>query len=167
LALSAEAIGIMVALNRMTSEYLQIRRQFGVPLASFQVLQHRLVDMAIEEQQSIALVQRACQMADAEANEALRLALAARAFTARAARRVAEEAVQLHGGIGMTEELAVGRYLRRALAVGTMLGGVDDAFGRLIGQPQRPWYGETLPLKRMPDTSNQTPATSELAAIAR
>lgn len=154
LALSAEAIGIMVALNKLTCEYLKVRRQFGMPLASFQVLQHRIVDMAIDEQQSVALVQRACGIVDDGAADAKRMALIARSFTAQAVRRVAEAAVQLHGGIGMTEELIVGQYLKRALAISSALGGPDEDLRQLSELPQRPWYGESAPLERAPVPSN-------------
>ncbi|WP_170234991.1 acyl-CoA dehydrogenase family protein [Croceicoccus sediminis] len=148
LALSAEAIGIMAALNKMTGEYLKVRRQFGVPLARFQVLQHRLVDMALDEQQSIALVERACNVVDAGSDDAMRMVLISRSFTAKAVRRVAEDSVQLHGGVGMTDELAIGHYLKRALVIGAMLGGIDEDLRLLSEQPQRPWFGDTAPLER-------------------
>ena len=122
-ALSAEAIGVMSAMHALTVDYLKVRKQFGVAIGQFQVLQHDAVDMfvAIEQARSISLY--ATMMADSDdAEERARAMHAAKAEIGRGGRIVGENAIQLHGGVGMTMELAVGHYFKRM----TML---DIAFG--------------------------------------
>ncbi len=122
-ALSAEAIGVMSAMHALTVDYLKVRKQFGVPIGQFQVLQHDAVDMfvAIEQARSISLY--ATMMADSDdAEERARAMHAAKAEIGRGGRIVGENAIQLHGGVGMTMEYAVGHYFKRM----TML---DIAFG--------------------------------------
>lgn len=122
-ALCAEAIGVMDRLHALTLDYLKVRKQFGVPIGVFQVLQHDAVDMfvAIEQARSMALY--ATMLADGEDGEERRRAMhAAKAEIGRAGRLVGETAIQLHGGVGMTMEYAVGHYFKRM----TM---IDIAFG--------------------------------------
>ncbi|MEO3386222.1 acyl-CoA dehydrogenase family protein [Mesorhizobium sp. CAU 1741] len=122
-ALTSEAIGVMSAMHALTVDYLKVRKQFGVPIGQFQVLQHSAVDMfvAIEQARSISLY--ATMMADSDdADERARAMHAAKAEIGRGGRIVGENAIQLHGGVGMTMELAVGHYFKRM----TML---DMAFG--------------------------------------
>ncbi len=122
-ALCSEAVGVMSAMHALTVDYLKVRKQFGVPIASFQVLQHAAVDMfvAIEQARSIALY--ATMMADSEDHlERARAMHAAKAEIGRGGRICGENAIQLHGGVGMTMEYAVGHYFKRM----TML---DLAFG--------------------------------------
>jgi pimeloyl-CoA dehydrogenase small subunit len=125
-ALCAEAIGVMSAMHALTVDYLKVRKQFGVPIGSFQVLQHKAVDMfvAIEQARSITLY--ATTMADSDDDaERTRAMHAAKAEIGRAGRIVGENAIQLHGGVGMTMELAVGHYFKRMAMINLTFG--DDA----------------------------------------
>lgn len=126
-AACAESVGAMDALVKATVDYTKQRIQFGRPLAANQVLRHRMADMSIhaEEGRSITLgailaLQDAERTGDARARA--RAAAAARAKVGLGARRVAEEAIQLHGGMGVTDELTVGAYLRRQMALDAMFG---------------------------------------------
>ncbi|TDU25765.1 alkylation response protein AidB-like acyl-CoA dehydrogenase [Panacagrimonas perspica] len=122
----ALALGGMKALFERTSAYLRTRKQFGVAIGTFQVLQHRVVDMFIELEQSRSLVLLATAKADSgDAVERRRAVSAAKAYVAKASKMVAQQAVQLHGGIGMTEELDVGHYFRQLTAFGTRFGDRD------------------------------------------
>ena len=133
----AEAIGAMAELNKATLEYTKTRKQFGVPLGSFQVLQHRMVDMFIAHEEAVAIT-HALTAALAQGGSVGKLASAAKAKVGEAARYVAEQAVQLHGGMGMTDELNVGHYLKRLIAINIQYGDptfhvlrcAEDVFGR-------------------------------------
>ncbi len=125
-ALCSEAIGVMSAMHAASVDYLKVRKQFGVPIGSFQVLQHKAVDMfvAIEQARSIALL--ATMMEDEEGDAAQwRIAHAAKAEIGRAGRIVGENAIQLHGGVGMTMEYAVGHHFKRMAMINLTFG--DDA----------------------------------------
>ena len=127
----AQALGGMKALFERTSAYLRTRKQFGVAIGSFQVLQHRLVDMFVELEQSRSMVLLATGKADlADALERRRAVSAAKAYLGKASKFVAQQAVQLHGGIGMTEELDVGHYFRQLTAFGTRFGDRDHHLER-------------------------------------
>jgi alkylation response protein AidB-like acyl-CoA dehydrogenase len=121
-ALCADAYGAMKAALDATLAYTKTRKQFGVPIASFQVLQHRMARMAVKTEEARGLALLAALKAEAPAAERARFLSSAKAKIGREARRVAEEAVQLHGGIGMTEELDIGRYLKRIIAFETLFG---------------------------------------------
>jgi len=122
-ALGAEACGAMAALVEQTQEYLKTRQQFGVPLSKFQVLQHRLVEMFNEQAMSRAVVYRAAAtIGAAEPATRAKSAAAAKAQIGKSGKFVGQQAVQLHGGMGMTDELAVGHYFKR-------LSMIDVAFG--------------------------------------
>ena len=113
-ALSAEAVGAMAASVELTTDYLKTRTQFGKPLASFQVLQHRSVEMLSETEFARALCYRSAGVLDTATGTARsRAASAIKAEVGRAGKRVGEEAVQLHGGMGMTDEMAIGHYFKR------------------------------------------------------
>lgn len=130
-ALVAEAVGIMDTLNRMTLDYAKTRKQFGVPIGSFQVLQHRLVDMAIEQEQAKSMALLAALSVDSGKMEERRRAVsAAKAVIGRAGRFIGEQAIQLHGGIGMTEEYAVGHYFKRLAAIDRSFGDLDHHLER-------------------------------------
>ena len=116
-AVSAEAVGIMRALVAGTVDYLKQRKQFGLPISNFQVLQHRLVDMNMEVEQAAAAVVLAAVKMEADPAERRRAVSACKAIVDRAARLVGEGAVQLHGAMGMTEELIVGHYFKRLTAI--------------------------------------------------
>jgi len=122
-ALCAEALGAMERVHEITLEYLKMRKQFGVAIGSFQALQHRAVDMlvAIEQARSMALY--ATMMCDeSDATERSRAISAAKVQIGKSARLVGQEAIQLHGGIGMTEECQAGHYFRRLTVIETLFG---------------------------------------------
>ena len=130
--LCAEAVGAMNDANEATLEYLKTRRQFGVPIGSFQALQHRMVDMVIECEQARSMASLACARVDADidAAERTRLVSAAKIKIADAARRISQEAVQLHGGMGMSDELKVSHTFRRLTAIARELGDADHHLER-------------------------------------
>jgi alkylation response protein AidB-like acyl-CoA dehydrogenase len=121
-ALCAEAAGLMRKLLADTVAYTKERKQFGQPLASFQALQHRMVDMFIAVEQATSAAYLAALNVDAEAAVRARAIAGAKATVADAVRFVGQNAVQLHGGMGMTDELAVGHYFRRATAIEQQFG---------------------------------------------
>ncbi|KLI06241.1 pimeloyl-CoA dehydrogenase small subunit [Mycolicibacterium conceptionense] len=124
-AVCAEAVGGMRKVLADTVEYCKQRQQFGLPIGSFQALQHRMVDMHMEVEQASAAVYLAVLNLDAEPAQRARAVSAAKATIGRAARFVGQNAVQLHGGMGMTEELAIGHYFKRLTAVQYEFGSTD------------------------------------------
>jgi len=124
-ALCAEAIGAMTELNAATLEYCKTRKQFGTTLGSFQVLQHRMVDMYLQ----VELVRSAAMFAalklEAEPSERAAAASTAKVTVANACRFVGQSAVQLHGGMGMTDELPIGHYFKRASVIEIEHGSAD------------------------------------------
>ncbi|MFW0791488.1 acyl-CoA dehydrogenase family protein [Gordonia sp. CPCC 205333] len=133
-AVSAEAVGAMRKVLDDTVEYCKQRHQFGQALGTFQALQHRLVDMLLEVEQASAAVLLAVLNLSAQADDRARAVSAAKVTVGRAARFVGQNAVQLHGGMGMTEELAVGHYFKRLTAVQYEFGSTDyhlDRYTRL------------------------------------
>jgi alkylation response protein AidB-like acyl-CoA dehydrogenase len=125
-ALCAEAVGCMDALNQATLEYLKTRQQFGVPIGRFQVLQHRMVDMLIQQEQARSMACLAAVKVDSpNPLERRRAVSAAKELIGRAGRFVGQQAIQLHGGMGMTDELAVGHYFKRLTAIDTTFGNSD------------------------------------------
>jgi alkylation response protein AidB-like acyl-CoA dehydrogenase len=122
LATCAEAAGIAAAVNAATLEYIKTREQFAVPIGSFQVLQHRMVDMFVAEQEMDAIARRAARLFDGASPDAARWISAAKATLDRAGRLIVHQALQLHGGMGMTRELAVGDYLKRMLLLASLYG---------------------------------------------
>jgi alkylation response protein AidB-like acyl-CoA dehydrogenase len=124
-AVCAEAVGAMRKVVADTVDYCRQRQQFGVPIGSFQVLQHRMVDMYMELEQSIAATYLAVLNLDADPKVRARAVSAAKATIGRAARFIGQNAVQLHGGMGMTEELAVGHYFKRLTACQYEFGSTD------------------------------------------
>jgi len=121
-ALCAEAVGAMTELNSATLEYTKTRKQFGVALGTFQVLQHRMVDMFIALQESISLTQHLNLTLAADEPGCSRLASGAKSKVGEAARFVGEQAIQLHGGMGMSDELNVGHYFKRIAAINIQFG---------------------------------------------
>ncbi|HUN76678.1 MAG TPA: acyl-CoA dehydrogenase family protein [Steroidobacteraceae bacterium] len=122
-ALCAEAVGAMARALEITVEYLKIRKQFGVPIGSFQALQHRAVDMLVLVEQARSMALYAAMMSgEPDVEERARALSAARYLVGRAGRFVGEQAVQLHGGIGMTEECQVGHYYRRLTMLELLFG---------------------------------------------
>jgi pimeloyl-CoA dehydrogenase small subunit len=130
-ALCAEAVGIMETLNAITLEYLKTRKQFGVPIGSFQVLQHRMADMVVELEQSRSMATLAALSADlADAKERRRVISAAKVQIGKSGRFVGQQAIQLHGGIGMTEEYVAGHYFKRLTMIDQSFGDVDHHLDR-------------------------------------
>jgi alkylation response protein AidB-like acyl-CoA dehydrogenase len=136
----AEAVGAMRSANDATLEYLKTRKQFGVPIGFFQALQHRMVDMVIECEQARSMASLACARVDSEsdARERSRIVSAAKIKIADAARRISQESVQLHGGMGMSDELKVSHTFRRLTVIGREFGDIDfhlERFAKLSPSP--------------------------------
>ncbi|MGC3986749.1 MAG: acyl-CoA dehydrogenase [Pseudorhodoferax sp.] len=133
LALAAESLGAMEVAKRDTLEYLRTRKQFGVPIGSFQALQHRMADLLIEVEQARSAVINAAAAIDGEDRIARERALSAAKFSVgKIGTRVAEEAIQLHGGIGMTWELPLAHYAKRLVMIDHQLGDEDFHLERYI-----------------------------------
>ena len=130
--LCADAVGAMKSANEATLDYLKTRKQFGVPIASFQVLQHRMVEMMICTDQARSMAILAASKVDTatDARERSRAVSAAKVKIADAARQVSQEAVQLHGGMGMTEELKVSHTFRRLTMAAQRFGDADHHLER-------------------------------------
>jgi pimeloyl-CoA dehydrogenase small subunit len=125
-ALAAEAVGAMAGLTEITVEYLKTRKQFGVPIGSFQVLQHRAVDMLTAMEQARSMTFYATMMAtEPDAGERRRAMSAAKVQIGRSGRLVGESAIQLHGGIGMTMEYKAGHYFKRLTTIDLAFGDAD------------------------------------------
>ncbi|QIL80007.1 pimeloyl-CoA dehydrogenase small subunit [Diaphorobacter sp. HDW4A] len=132
-ALCAEAVGIMSALLSATLDYVKTRKQFGVNLSSFQALQHRLVDMHMHIEQARSLSWLAASKVNAlDTSERKRAVSAAKWRVGTAARLVGKEAIQMHGGIGMTDELIVGHYVKRLMAIEQTFGDTGYHLKRFI-----------------------------------
>jgi alkylation response protein AidB-like acyl-CoA dehydrogenase len=134
--LCAEAVGAMDALFAATLDYLKTRQQFGVPIGKFQALQHRMADMYIhlEQARSMALL-AAVKLDGGDAAERRRAVSAAKYRVGLAARFVGQQAVQLHGGMGVTEELPAAHYFKRLSTIGLTLGDCDHHLARFMAQP--------------------------------
>jgi alkylation response protein AidB-like acyl-CoA dehydrogenase len=135
-ALCAEAVGAMEKLMELTAEHLRTRKQFGQPIGRFQALQHRLADMqiAVEQARSMAL-QAAALIDHPERNERRKALSAAKAMIGRSGQFVGQQAVQLHGGMGMTAELVVGNYFKRLTCIDMTWGNTDhhvELYGDLL-----------------------------------
>ena len=125
-ALGAELVGAMEKVIELTADYLKTRQQFGVPIGSFQALQHRVADMAIEMETARSMLHAALAAMEREDDAARQRTLsAAKALIARAAKFVCGQGIQLHGGIGVTEEYVVGHYFKRAVVGELLLGSID------------------------------------------
>jgi len=126
LAVGAEAVGCMEVLYKATVEYCKTREQFGQPISKFQVLQHRMVDMFIEHEQSKSLLYMAAmRMSEGEGPAARKAVSALKVQVGKGGRFVGQNAIQLHGGMGMTDELNIGHYFKRLTTIDTMFGNVD------------------------------------------
>lgn len=131
-AVSAEAVGAMTAMHELTTDYLKTRRQFGVPIGNFQVLQHAAVDMLIATEQARSMAMLAAVMAaETNAVERRKAIAAAKVQVGRSGRFAGKTAVQLHGGIGMTMECKVGHYFKRAVAIDVLFGDSDHHLAAL------------------------------------
>ena len=132
LALCAESLGAMEVAKEATLEYLRTRKQFGVLIGSFQSLQHRMADMLIEIEQARSAVINAAAVIDAERVVRERALSAAKATIGRVGTLVAEESIQMHGGIGMTWELPLSHYAKRLVMIDHQLGDEDHHLERYI-----------------------------------
>ena len=133
-AIGAEAVGAMEVLYKTTVEYSKTRVQFGQPIGKFQVLQHRMVDMFMEYEQSKSLMYMAAMRLDeGYGRDAQRAVSAFKVQVGKSGRFVGQNAVQLHGGMGMTDELSVGHYFKRLTTIDTTFGNVDFHLKRFGG----------------------------------
>jgi pimeloyl-CoA dehydrogenase small subunit len=131
-ALAAEAVGCMAEMHALTVEYLKTRKQFGTTIGSFQVLQHKAVDMFVALEQARSMAMFGTMMSDAEdATERSRAAAATKVQIGRSGRIVGQNAIQLHGGVGMTMEFKVGHYFKRVTMIDQLFGDADHHLERL------------------------------------
>lgn len=134
--LCAEAIGIMEATTTATLDYLKTRQQFGVPIGKFQVLQHRMAEMFMEMEQSRSMATLAAvKVSSDNAEERRRTVSAAKARIGQAAKYIGQQAVQLHGGMGVTDELPVAHLFKRLTIIELTLGDTDHHLARFVTQP--------------------------------
>jgi alkylation response protein AidB-like acyl-CoA dehydrogenase len=130
-ALCAEAVGVMQALVDATVEYVRERQQFGQPIGRFQALQHRIADMLIHLEQARSMSYLAAmRCTDEDVGERRRALSAAKAVIGQAGRFVGQQSVQLHGGMGMTDELKVSHWFKRLTAAQLMFGDSDTHLQR-------------------------------------
>jgi len=125
LAVCAEAVGIMQVLTEKTIEYAKSRVQFGVPIGSFQALQHRMVDMFTTWEQAWSLLMWAVMTYDAGGDDAARAVSSIKYLVGTSGKKLGEEAVQIHGGMGVSWELDVAHYFKRLIAIGQVFGNSD------------------------------------------
>ena len=130
-ALCAEAVGIITALNEATLNHLKTRKQFGVPIGNFQALQHRMADMFIAAEQARSMAVIAAVHADSDDARARRRAISgAKVYIGQAARLVGQQAVQLHGAMGVVDDVMVSHYFKRLTMIDMSLGDVDFHLAR-------------------------------------
>jgi len=129
----AEAVGAMRVLLDATVEYSKTRKQFGVPIGKFQVLQHRMVDMFMNAEQSASITLMVTLKLGESETERKKAASAAKVQIGKAGRFIGQQAVQIHGGMGMTDELSVGHYFKRLTMLDTLYGNVDHHLKRYAG----------------------------------
>ena len=128
IAAGAEMVGIMDVLREKTVEYSRTRKQFGVAIGSFQALQHRMVEMFMATETSRSMLYRAiCEYQQGE-NTASSTIAAMKSLVGQKARLIGEEAIQLHGGMGMTDELDIGHYVKRLMVLNHLFGDVDSTY---------------------------------------
>ena len=130
-AVCGEALGVLRRLHEGTLDYTKQRKQFGQPIGQFQVLQHRMVDMFIELEQSISMTYMATiKLTESDPAARAKAVSAAKVQIGRACRFVGQNAIQLHGGMGMTDELAIGHYFKRATMIESAFGSTDHFLAR-------------------------------------
>ncbi len=134
--LCAEAVGAMDALNGATLEYLKTRQQFGVPIGKFQALQHRMAEMFMQTEQARSMATLAAvKVSSVDVNERRRTVSAAKARIGQALKFVGQQAVQLHGGMGVTNELPAAHHFKRLSMIEITLGDTDHHLARFAAQP--------------------------------
>jgi alkylation response protein AidB-like acyl-CoA dehydrogenase len=130
--LAAEAVGVLDEMHRITVDYLKQRKQFGRAIGEFQALQHRAVDMFVELEQTRSMALLATMLSgEDDALKRHRAVAAAKVQVGRAGRKIAQEAVQLHGGIGVTMEYIIGHYFKRMTMIELLFGDADTHLARL------------------------------------
>ena len=129
-AVGAEAVGVLRKLHEGTLDYAKQRKQFGTAISNFQVLQHRMVDMFIEVEQAVSMTYMATIKLDESDHERAQAVSAAKVRIGRACKFVGQNAIQIHGGMGMTDELAIGHYFKRASIIEGLFGSVDHHLRR-------------------------------------
>lgn len=145
-ALCAEAVGIMTALNGATLEYMKTRKQFGVPIGKFQALQHRMADMTIAAEQARSMMYLASVRVDSpDPVERRRAISAAKAYIGQSARYVGQQAVQLHGGMGVTDELIVSHWFKRLTTINATFGDADHHLAAFSDSLVEPTPAQALP----------------------
>ena len=128
IAVAAEMVGIMDVLREKTVDYSRTRKQFGVAIGSFQALQHRMVEMFMATEQCRSILYRAiCEYQQKEATSESTIS-AMKSFIGQKSRLVGEESIQLHGGMGMTDELDIGHYVKRLMVLNHLFGDVDSSY---------------------------------------
>lgn len=135
-ALSAEAVGVMEKLLKATVEFCKVRKQFDQPIGKFQVLQHRMADMFMECEQTRSMLYFGAITVAGGGEEASRAASMLKVKVGSAGRLVGQQAVQLHGGMGVSDELDVGHFFKRITMINTLLGSRDEHLQRLIRDAQ-------------------------------
>lgn len=134
--LCAEAVGAMEALNQSTLEYLKTRQQFGVPIGKFQALQHRMADMFMHLEQARSMATLAAMKVDSnDVVDRRRTVSAAKARVGQAMKYIGQQAVQLHGGMGVTNELPAAHHFKRLTMIELTLGDTDHHLARFVAQP--------------------------------
>jgi pimeloyl-CoA dehydrogenase small subunit len=126
----AEAVGAMRKMHEQTLDYARQRKQFGTAIANFQVLQHRMVDMFMNVEQSVSMTYMATLKLDESDADRAKAVSAAKVQIGKACKFVGQNAIQIHGGMGMTDELAVGHYFKRATMIEGLFGSVDHHLRR-------------------------------------
>jgi alkylation response protein AidB-like acyl-CoA dehydrogenase len=143
--LCSESIGVMEALNAQTLEYTKTRRQFGQPIARFQALQHRMVEMFMQLEQARSMAYLAAvKVGSEDARERRRAVSAAKVRIGQAARYIGQQAVQLHGGMGVTNELPAAHSFKRLTSIEVTLGDTDHHLARFIAEPHAVRAGARL-----------------------
>lgn len=135
LAIAADALGAMAAAMDLTLEYIKTRKQFGAAIGTHQVIQHRAVDMYMRLSESRAVLAQATHSLQSRPQAAARDVHASKAFIGQQSRLLLQEAVQLHGGIGITDEYALSHYLRRVIVDDQLLGGCEHHLRRFAASP--------------------------------
>jgi alkylation response protein AidB-like acyl-CoA dehydrogenase len=129
-AVCAEGVGVMRKLHEGTLDYAKQRKQFGTAISNFQVLQHRMVDMFIELEQSVSMTYMATLKLDEADAERAKAVSSAKVRIGRALKFCGQSAIQIHGGMGMTDELAIGHYFKRGTIIEGLFGSVDHHLTR-------------------------------------
>ena len=132
-ALVADSVGAIEEVIAMTKDYLQTRTQFGRPIGSFQVLAHRMVDLMVEYEQAKSIsMEASVEATNADASSRKKAVSAAKAKVGAVSRKMGQESIQMHGGIGMTDEYALGAYVKRMIVNETLFGDTDYHLQRYI-----------------------------------